>query len=102
MRQLLLSLLTAVAFCATGRAGDNPTPSQQPRGEEIMNFSLLDYKGKYYELRRSEAKVVVLFFTGNGCPVARQSIAKLKALRDNFSDRGVAVWMINSIAQDDR
>jgi peroxiredoxin len=90
------------AFCAVGRAGDDPIQSPRSHAEEIMNFSLLDYKGKYYELRRSDAKVVVLFFTGNGCPVARQSIAKLKALRDHFSDRGVAVWMINSNTQDDR
>jgi peroxiredoxin len=67
-----------------------------------MNFSLLDYKGKYYELRRTDARIVVLFLTGNGCPVARQSIAKLKALRKRYSDRGVAVWMINSNTQDDR
>ena len=67
-----------------------------------MNFSLLDYKGKYYELRRSDARVVVLFFTGNGCPVARQSIPKLKALRKRYADRGVAIWMINSNVQDDR
>jgi len=102
IRQFILSLLTALAFCATGRAGDNPTPSPHSLAEEIINFSLLDYKGKYYELRRTDARVVVLFFTGNGCPVARQSIAKLKALRDHFSDRGVAIWMINSVAQDDR
>jgi len=67
-----------------------------------MNFSLLDYKGRSYELRRTDARAVVLFFTGNGCPVARQSIKKLKALRKRFSDKGVAIWMINSITQDDR
>ena len=102
MRHFSLMLAAALAFCAIARAGNDPTQSPQSHAEEIMNFSLLDYKGKYYELRRSDAKVVVLFFTGNGCPVARQSIAKLKALRDHFSDRGVAVWMINSNTQDDR
>jgi peroxiredoxin len=67
-----------------------------------MNFSLLDYHGKYFELKRADAKVVVLFFTGNGCPIARQSISKLRALRRKFADKGVAVWMINSNSQDDR
>jgi peroxiredoxin len=102
MRQFNLLLVAAAAFCAAVRAGNDPTQSPRSHAAEIMNFSLLDYKGKYYELRRTEARVVVLFFTGNGCPVARQSIAKLKALRERFSDRGVAVWMINSNSQDDR
>jgi peroxiredoxin len=63
---------------------------------------LLDYHGKYFELKRADAKVVVLFFTGNGCPIARQSISKLRGLRRKFADKGVAVWMINSNSQDDR
>ena len=57
-----------------GRTASNPRSGS----EELINFSLLDYKGRYYELRRVDARAVVLFFTGNGCPVARQSIEKLK------------------------
>src|SRR5580704_13556335 len=100
--QLTLLLLAIAASCVVGRAGDVSTQTQRPSAEEIMNFSLLDYKGKSYELRRTDARVVVLFFTGNGCPVARQSIKKLKALRKHFADKGLAVWMINSNTQDDR
>ncbi len=92
----------AAAICAVGRASDDPAHAQPSHAEEVMNFSLLDYKGRYHELRRTDARIVVLFFTGNGCPVARQSIAKLKALRDRFADQGVAIWMINSNTQDDR
>lgn len=79
--------------------------SSQPQhssAEELINFSLLDYKGRYHELRRVDARAVVLFFTGNGCPVARQSIEKLKALRDHYSERGVVIWMVDSVAEDDR
>jgi peroxiredoxin len=78
------------------------TQPQHAASDELINFSLLDYKGKYYELRRADARVVVLFFTGNGCPVARQSIEKLKSLRDHYSEQGVVIWMINSVAGDDR
>src|SRR5580658_7853075 len=91
-----------MAFCASARAGNDPTPSPRSQAEEIMNFSLLDYKGKYHELRRADARVVVLFFTGNGCPVARQSIEKLKSLREHYSEQGVVFWMIDSVAGDDR
>jgi len=99
---LAFLLAWAMAFCLVSQAADNPRPAHQARGEEVMNFSLLDYKGRSYELRRADVHVVVLFFTQNGCPVARQSIAKLKALRDRFSEQGVAIWLINSSTQDDR
>src|ERR1700733_4202162 len=95
IRQLCF-LLVAAAFCAVGRAGDDPAQTKPALSEEVMNFSLLDYKGRNYELRRADARVVVLFFTGNGCPVARQSIEKLKALRKRFADKGLAIWMIDS------
>ncbi|HEX3721036.1 MAG TPA: redoxin domain-containing protein [Verrucomicrobiae bacterium] len=96
MRRTCLLLAAVLSFCAVCRAGDDPNQG------EVMNFSLLDYKGKYHELRRTDARAVVLFFTENGCPVARQSIDKLKKLRSHFSDKGVAVWMVNSNPQDDR
>lgn len=68
----------------------------------MMNFSMLDYRGKYYELRKAEARVVVLFFTANGCPIARQSISKLRALRSKFGKQGVVFWMVDSNVADDR
>jgi peroxiredoxin len=93
--------VAALAFSSVCALGDSTQPQRSP-SEELINFSLLDYKGQYHELRRADARAVVLFFTENGCPVARQSIEKLKALRKQFSDQGVVVWMIDSNAQDDR
>lgn len=70
--------------------------------EDIPNFSLLDYRGKHHELRRAEGRVVVLFFTGNGCPEARQSIQKIRSARSKLAAQGVVFWMINANPQDDR
>src|SRR5712691_11858484 len=93
----------ALAFCLLGLSSpalDNnqdlapPQPSSRP--DEGINFSLLDYNGKDYELRRADAKVLVLFFTGNGCPIARQCVSKLRALRSKFSSQGVVFWMIDA------
>lgn len=102
------SLLLILACCAApmGLAGADD-PGQNPasaRGnaEEIINFALLDHRGQSHELRRADARAVVLFFTGNGCPIARQSIWKLRTLQQRYLDRGVAFWMINSNPQDDR
>ena len=70
--------------------------------EEVPNFALLDIRGHYYELHRSGARAVVLFFTGNGCPVARQNMYKLRSLREKFKEREVAIWVVDAIAEDNR
>ena len=70
-------------------------------GDTVVNFSLLDYSGKHYELRRTPGRAVVLFFTGSDCPIARQSGSKLQAIADEFAGKGVAVWLVNSTPQND-
>ena len=70
--------------------------------KEVPDFAMLDTRGRYYQLRRNEAKVVVLFFTANGCPVARQSVSRLKQIQEEFAERGARVWMVNSNTGDDR
>src|SRR5665213_13537 len=103
LRILLQAALVSLASIGLSSSAADSSVGERPAssGGEVMNFSLLDYKGRYYELRRADARVVVLFFTGNGCPVARQSIEKLKSLREHFSSRGVVIWLIDSNAQDD-
>ena len=70
--------------------------------DEVPNFALLDYRGRFHELHRVEGKVVLLFFTGNGCPIARQSVAKLHELRKQFGKEGLTIWAVNSYAEDER
>src|SRR3989442_985928 len=70
-------------------------------GGEVLNFALIDHHGRLQELRRLGGKAVVLFFTANDCPVARQSAARIKSLRDKFAERGVSVFMVNSSLADD-
>jgi hypothetical protein len=92
--------LTASALAAEPAAERSPRRAES-KAEEVVNFSLLDYKGTCHELRRSDARVVVLFFTSFGCPIARQSVPKLRSLRNEFAPKGVAFWLINSCPQDD-
>lgn len=66
----------------------------------VPNFNLLDQDGINHELYRAPGKAVVLFFTGNGCPVARKSAPKLNALKDEFETKGVTFWVVNSYAGD--
>ena len=66
------------------------------------DFAMLDQNGRHWQLSRVDAKAVVLFFTANGCPIARQSIVPLKELEERFGPEGVAFWWVNSNSGDDR
>lgn len=89
----LFLLICLVAGAAAAFAEDK---------SEIPNFALLDQNGKFHELRRAQGKAVVLFFTANGCPIARQSISRLRKLEAEFGPRGMEFWMVDSNSGDDR
>lgn len=69
---------------------------------EVPNFNLLDLRGSDHELRKADGKVVVLFFTGTGCPIARKSTRTLKNLHGRFADQGVSFWVINTYSGDSK
>jgi hypothetical protein len=95
------ALLLVPAFAPAADAPAEREP-RQTRAREVINFSLLDYQGRHHELRRTDAKAVVLFTAGNGCPIVRQSINPLRSLRGKFAKEGVVFWMLNASPQDDR
>ena len=61
----------AMAPFALAASGPGTRPTLAGKGE-VLNFSLLDYRGRVHDLRRTDAKYVVLFFTGADCPIGRQ------------------------------
>jgi hypothetical protein len=89
-------VLLAALSAPTATRHDPEEPSGAP------NFALLDHRGRSRELARADARLVVLFVTSNGCPVARQSIPTLKDLQKTYRDRGVAIWLVDPAPQDDR
>lgn len=116
-RVVRLALLAAVMVAAGGRgtagadeartleratAGEPGTRRLAMSGEgDVLNFSLLDYRGKHYEPRRVDARALVLFFTGPDCPIGIQTAPKLQAISEELGPDGVAVWMINAMPQND-
>src|SRR5205823_4112800 len=72
----MTGLLWLGHFSTLGATADKE--AHQASAGEVLNFALIDHHGRLYELRRAGGKAVVLFFTANDCPVARQSASKIK------------------------
>jgi hypothetical protein len=98
----LLPLSFLITRLTAAEVGSERLPKRvESKADEVSNFSLLDYRGKHYELRRNPARVVVLFFTSFGCPIARQNVPKLRSLRKQLGGNEAAFWLVNSCPQDD-
>ncbi|MDE0422801.1 MAG: redoxin domain-containing protein [Gammaproteobacteria bacterium] len=69
----------------------------------VDNFVLTDQTGTAQELfDDGDAKAVVLTVQGNGCPVVRNALIDLAAVRERFKGDPVRFLMINSNLQDDQ
>lgn len=98
-----LSLLIGLTVPVFGKTSPARSAAEKVSSEPVDNFRLLDHEGRSHELyRQSQAPIVVLFVTGNGCPIVRQSITTLKALRERLADQRVVFWMLNANPQDDQ
>ena len=68
----------------------------------VENFSLLDQNGTSHELYGyASSKAVVLMVHGNGCPIVRNALGDIKAVRGHYATKNVIFLMINSNLQDD-
>lgn len=91
--RFLLGSVVAVAFL---------TPSQLLRARVVPNFALVDVQDVNHELYRSKGKAVVLFFTGVGCPIVKKNSRKFRDLRNQFADKEIEFWVVNSYAGDNK
>ena len=94
--------IAALCGCLAVSAATGSALALEP-GQRVDNFRLLDHLGASHELYYlSDAKAVVLMVQGNGCPIVRNALPTLKALRERYGARGVEFLLINSNLQDDR
>lgn len=79
-------------FARTAAAADaRPAP----------DFRLLDQYGRSRQLYgQRQAKAVVLYSFGIGCPISRKDWPELRRLRRSYEKRGVVWWFIDSMPQD--
>ncbi|MCE2437541.1 MAG: redoxin domain-containing protein [Pseudomonadales bacterium] len=70
---------------------------------DVGNFTLLDQRGHAHELYYySDASAIVVVMQGNGCPIVRNLLADLRALRAVYEPQKVRFLMLNSNLQDSR
>jgi hypothetical protein len=71
--------------------------------QRVDNFVLLDHQGQAQELYyQSDASAVVLIVQSNECEAIDAKLAQYKALADDYAERGVQLWMINSTGDQGR
>ena len=89
-----------VLVTTLGLAG--PAAALEP-GDRVDNFRLLDQAGASHELYyHSDARAIVLMTHGNGCPIVRSTLPRMKEIRGRYGDQGVEFLMVNSNPQDTR
>ena len=93
--KLVLVCLAITLSSLSGSAGELAT--------RVGDFTLLDHQGKSHQLSwYGDHKAIVIFIQGNGCPIVRNGVHSLRAIRDEFASQGVAFFMLNPQMQDNR
>jgi peroxiredoxin len=97
-----LVVLAGAALVSTSvLATPGVTGAAQP--EKIGDFALIDHQGEFTKVSRHRfSKALVIFSQANSCKSADAQVAQLRKLRDQWQDKDVAFFMMNSVAGEDR
>jgi len=101
---MVRTFLFSVSLCVLASASGLAMANEAAKGpERLVNFRLTDQHDRSHELYRAvDAKAVVLYIHGNGCPIVRQSVPKLERIREEFEEKGVRFFMLNANPHDER
>jgi len=96
-------ICTLALACLTGAAYAAETEAFTEGPERLVNFRLTDQHDRSWEIYREvDAKAVVLYVQGNGCPIVRLSIPKLEDIKEQYEPKGVRFFMLNANPHDER
>ncbi|MEM9254332.1 MAG: redoxin domain-containing protein [Pseudomonadota bacterium] len=94
---------TVKALACVFTAGLFAAVCQAKEADKIGDFALLDAQGRHHQLSwYGDQEAVVLFIQGNGCPIVRNGVPTLKAIREEYKDDNVTFFMLNPQPQDTR
>lgn len=97
---LVVVCISWAGSAAPGHAEGTGAPAAVP--DRATNFRLTDHEGRSHELyRHRDAKAIVLFYGGNGCPIVQQSVPRLKEIQAEFARQGVLFAMVNASPYDE-
>ena len=110
MKRLLTSVLLATSvvggFSLMGSHLGQAVAAADPGGEtpqRVDDFRLTDTNLIGQQLSRfSDASAVVIVTYGNGCPIVRNSVAAMNALKAKYAGKGVEFLALDSTPQDTR
>ncbi len=95
----LLALAAGISFTQSARAEDRSLESAA--NSQIPDFALQDFRGKWVRLSdHRDAKLVVVFFMGTECPLAKLYGPRMQGLAQKYGPKGVAFVGICSNVQD--
>lgn len=88
-----LPVVVAAALSTLACGGDRP---RLARGDAAPDFSLPGIDGRQHSLGEyAGSPVLAVVFTSNSCPASQLYEARLRALADDYRDRGVTLVAIN-------
>lgn len=65
-------------------------------GDRVADFSMNNFDGNTYSLSSNGAKATVIMFWSTECPFVQPYTDRIKSLANEFSDKGVTFWGVNS------
>lgn len=94
MKSQFASILTAVILLPAIWAADKPRPLEL--GAQAPDFSLPGVDGRDYALADfSDSELFLVIFTCNHCPTAQYYEERIKAIVDDYQDKGLATVAIS-------
>ena len=72
-----------------------------PARAVIDDVTLIDERGVPRHLYPTDVKAIVVMVQGNGCPIVRAALPRLREIRADYAPRGVAFLLLNANPQDD-
>lgn len=90
--------MAAVSSAAASPEADAPSADTS---QVAADFTLKDYTGKSWRLYdMTDAKAIVLFVHGVGCPIVRLSVPALERFKEKYGPKGVRFFMLNANPHD--
>lgn len=65
-------------------------------GDKVSDFTITNYDGSTYTLSNSGASATVIIFMSTECPFVQPYTERLINLSNEFSNKGVVIWGMNS------